>query len=403
MSSSDLTTTTTPHPTHRSLRHFSRNASSHSPSNVAIIIIVLFASAGGLLLTIVLWRILSRRVLAPKSAPLPPRQALVHQRELQLAAFTEHKDSSAPQASTPDDLSTPEGSDSALMPNVREWPTYSTNRASCYTHETDDGAELGLASSHGNHLHPPSPHFFAPPNSQSTSSSSLPSSNDNSSPSPFSTSASPSQSIRRPADRTGRGPRPTSMVSLGTSYTSIRSRQSLIRGAPHAPHTNVQIVIPAPLAPNLYGQTVGVGPRPQRSFARGNAYSDSWRSSLADTWISVGQHGSGPKPSAWSHESMEGRSRLMRSMCIVLSNDFFAKPFISEGGSSPGPLPPRSRSNPSPLSRPHSSLGPRSDDLSHGAHPPVPRVPSEYGVLPRQHSRPPSAPPRQGLPSSPSP
>jgi hypothetical protein len=331
MSSSSDLPTTTPHPTHRSLRHFPRNASSHGLSNLSIIIIVLSALVGGLLLTIILWRFLFRRLLAPKSAPLPPRRALVHEREMQLAAFTEHKNSSAPQVSTPDDVSTPEGSDSALMPNVREWPTYSTNRTSAFTHETDDGAELGLASSRGNHLHPPSPHFFASSNSQSTSSSSLPSSNDNSSPSsdaptpsPFSTSPPPSQSFRRATDRSSRRPRPTSMVSLGTSYTSIRSRQSLIRGAPHAPHSNVQIVIPAPLAPNLYGQTVGVGPRPQKSFARGNAYSDSWRSSLADTWISVGQHGlPEPNPTEWSHDSMDGRSRLMRSMCIVLSNDFF--------------------------------------------------------------------------------
>ncbi|KAF8480971.1 hypothetical protein DFH94DRAFT_737125 [Russula ochroleuca] len=374
-SSSDFTTT--PHPTHRSLRHFPRDASSKHVSNTTIIIIVVSASVGGLILGIVFWRILSR-LLAPKSAPLPPRQGLVHERELQLAAFTEHKDS------LPDDPSTPEGSDSALLPSAREWPTYSTNRASSYTHETDEGAEAGRASSQGNHLHPPLPHFFAPSNSQSTSSSSLPSSNDNSSPSsdapaaPFPTTSSPSQSFRRTADR--RRSRPTSMVSLGTTYASIRSRQSIIRAAPHAPHSNVQIVIPAPLAPNLYGQTVGVGPRPQRSFVRGNAYSDSWRTSLADTWISVGQHE--PEP---SHDSMEGRSRLMRR------------------GSSPGPLPPRSRSNPSPLSRPHPSSRPMPDDLPRGTHPPVPRVPSGYGVLPRQHSQPPSAPSRQGASLSPSP
>ena len=304
------------HFTHRSLRHIPRGASGSSLPHKTVIIIVVSASVGGLLLTILFWRILSR-LLRPRSAPLPPRQDLVHQREQQLAAFTEHKNSSVPHI-------LPDGSDSALVPNVRDWSVNTSNRASSYTPEADDGAEAGL------NLHPPTPQNFLHriPHSAS-SSSSLPSSKDNSAPSsditlpptppdPFFTSMSPTQSFRRVKAHTAQRPRPSSMVSLGTSYMTIRSRQS-VRAAPHAPHSNVQIVLPAPLAPNLYEQTTGEGARAPSPFVRHSTYSDSWRRSLADTWISVGQNGlpePEPSESQHSHDSMGKRSRLPRSMCL---------------------------------------------------------------------------------------
>ena len=310
-----------PHPTHRSLRHFPRGASGGSLPPIIIIIIVVSALVGGLLLTILFWRVLSR-LRRPESAPLPPRQVLVHERELQLAAFDEHKNASVPQI-------LPDGSDLALVPNVRDWSVNTSNRASSYTPEPDDGVEVGVD------LRPPSPRFF-PRTPHSASSSSIPSSNDNSAPSsdvsspptppgPLSTSESPSQSFRRVTDRSARHLRPSSMVSLGTSYMTTRSRQS-IRAAPHAPHSNVQIVLPAPLAPNLYEQTTGEGARVPSPFARHSTYSDSWRRSLADTWISVGQNGfpePEPTESHHSHDSVERRSRHSRSMCFKpFSNEF---------------------------------------------------------------------------------
>ena len=308
-----------PLPSRRSLRHFPRGASGGSLPHTTIIIIAVSVSVGVLLLTVLIWRIFSR-LLRPRSAPLPPRQALVHQRELQLAAFTEfteHKNASVPNI-------LPDSSESALLPNVRDWSVNTSNRASSYTPETDDGAEVGL------NLHPPAPNFFPPRINHSTSSStSLPSSNDNSAPSsditspptppdPFSTSISTTQSFRRIKAHSAQRPRPSSMVSLGTSHMTIRSRPS-VRAAPHAPHSNVQIVLPAPLAPNLYERTTGEGPRVPSPFARHSTYSESWRRSLADTWISVGQNGfpePEPSESQHSHESVEGRSRLTRSMCL---------------------------------------------------------------------------------------
>jgi len=303
---------------------------------------------------------------------------LVHQRELQLAAFTEHKNASVPHILH-------DSSELALVPNARDWSVNTSNRASSYTPEADDGAGVAL------NLHPPQNFLHRIPHSAS-SSSSLPSSNDNSAPSSdttlpptppdtFSTSMSPTPSFRRAKAHTAQRPRPSSMVSLGTSYMTIRSRPS-VRAAPHAPHSNVQIVLPAPLASNLYEQTTGEGARVPSPFVRHSVYSDSWRRSLADTWISVGQNGfpePEPSDSQHSHDSMEKRSRLTRS-------------------SSPGPLPRRSRSNtsPSPLSLPRSSSGFSADDLPQGAHPPVPHIPSEYGTLSGQYAHTPSSLTRQG-------
>ncbi|KAF8499192.1 hypothetical protein F5888DRAFT_1688439 [Russula emetica] len=353
LSNSDFSTT--PYPTHRSLRHFPRSAPSRGPDHTTLIIIIaVSASVGGLLLMFFIWRILSR-LSRPKSAPLPPRQSLVHHRELQLAVFTEYKDAGIPKTLT-------DGS---------------------YIHETSDAT---LDSSDGIPLHPPSPQFFSSGTPPSRSSSSLRSSNDDSPrssgavtpPTQISTSTSPSQSSRRPMNRSGPLPRPLSTFS--TNSRQSVSRQS-IRAAPHAPHSNVQIVLPAPLAPGLYEETASDGPLLQRTLTRNNSYSapDSWRRSLADSWIPVGQDclpDSKPMERQYGHDSMERPTRLTRR------------------GSSPGLLPLRSRSNPSSLSRFRPSSG--LDQLPEGTYPPVPLVPSEFGALSGHRALAPSTPSREG-------
>lgn len=297
MPSNNSDFSTTPY-THRSMRHFSfpRRAPSHGLGhNTLIIIVVSVSVVGGLLLTFFIWRIISR-LLRPKSAPLPRRQSLVHQRELQLVAFNEYKDAIVPQIFTND--SGVHGSD-----------------------------ETTLDSPYGIQLHPPSPQFFPPPTPPMGSVSSLLSSNDDSSPSSsvatphtqFSTSAPANQSSRRGTNHSG--PRP-----LSTFSTS--SRQS-VRGAPHAPHNNVQIILPAPLAPNLYQGTASDGslfPFP-RALTRDSTYSvrDSWRRSLADSWILVGQDSladSELMEQQYGHDSMKRPSRLMRSMFVTFSMNF---------------------------------------------------------------------------------
>lgn len=288
MQSNNSDFSTTLYPTHRSLRHFPRNAPSQGPDHTTLIIIIaISASVGGLLLTALIWRIISR-LSRPKSAPLPPRQSLVHQREVHLAAFTEFKDGSVPQILA----------------------------SGSYIHEED---ETTLDSSHGVQLRPPSPQFFPSHIPPSGSSSSLPSSNDHSAPSsgvatPPGQFSSPSQSSRRPLKHSG--PRPLSAFS-------VNSRQN-IRAAPHAPHSNVQIVLPAPLAPSLYEEAASDDCLLQRRPMRNGPLSvqDSWRRSLADSWILVGQDclpNSEPMGQQYDRDSMERPTRLLRRMFVAFS------------------------------------------------------------------------------------
>lgn len=270
-----------PYPTHR---HFPRRAQNRTLDHSTIIIIIaVSASVAGLLLTILIWRILSR-LLRPKSAPLPPRQSLVHERELHLAEFAEYMDASVPEILT-------NGS---------------------YIHETDAAT---LDSSCGAKLHPPSPHFFLSNTPPSGSSSSLPSSNDDSAPSSGAATplTSPSQSSRRAINRSGPLPRPLSMISTSSRHS--------IRGAPHSPHSNVQIVLPTPLAPSFYGGTASDSPLLQRTLARNSTCSvrDNWRRSLADSWIVVGQDcstESEPMERQKGHDRMDRPTRLIRRMFI---------------------------------------------------------------------------------------
>ena len=297
--------------------YFPRDATRHGLHHITIIIIV-SASVGGVLITLLFWCFRSRSSRSSRSAPLPPRQALVHQREQQLAAFTEHQNVSVPRKFIDDRPSSPVrhryGSTASLIPLVENSSPNNSSRVSLYTHETDGGNE-GLSNSRGNPLHPPMPHFSAPHPPHNASSTSLISSNDHASEpiAAGSTSVSPSQSLRRPNPRSR--PRQLSVVSNGTSHTgtSARSRSS-IRSAPHAPHSNVQIVLPAPLAPNLYPSVAGEQER--KSLVGDTAYGDNWRSSLADKWIPVGQQNYGPMPKSvrrqHSHDSMGRQAQSER-------------------------------------------------------------------------------------------
>ena len=296
----------------RSLRLFSRDATSHGLRHTTIIIIAVAVSVGSLFLAIIFWRILIRLSERSRSAPLPQRQPLVHQRERQLVAFTAHSDASVPKIYA-DDTSND-----------------TSNATSSFHQEADERTEAALHSSSADQLHPPTPPFFTPQVSTSGSSTSLRSSYGRSSPSSDGTnprtanspSMSPSLSARRSAGPPGSRQRPHSMASIGTTQTivTVRSRSS-IRGAPHAPHNNVQIVLPAPLAPSLHQRPASAEPRLSRPGVD-STYSDSWRSSLVDTWVSVGQHGT-LEPEhierQRSRDSMERRGRLTRSMCVAFS------------------------------------------------------------------------------------
>ncbi|KAF8273784.1 hypothetical protein EI94DRAFT_1074211 [Lactarius quietus] len=359
--------------THHSF-HSPRDVTRHGLQHVTIIVIAVSASVGGVLVLLLCWHFLSRSSRSRKSAPLPPRQALVHQREQQLAAFTEHQNTSVPQIFIDERPSAPvrQGSNASLIPHINNISPNNSYRVSLY--ETDDGTE-GLSSAHAytGSLHPPTPPFSAAhlPHRASSSSTSLPLSNDNISEptSPAATTLSPNHSQRRSNPRPR--PRPFSVASNCTSHTGMTARsRSSMRGAPHAPHINLQIVLPAPLAPSLYPPVVDEHGR--RSLISDTTYSGSWRSSLADKWIPVGQQSNpDPKPvkRQRSHDSMvERRGRHAQKEASM------------------GPIPQRrNNSNPPTPSHLVGHLRRRSLDNSLlDSPPPVPRVPSAYVPLPRR-------------------
>jgi len=304
----------------RSLRHFPRGTTSHGLSHTTVLVIAISASVGGLLLILVLWFILSRRSARSRSVPLPQRQALVHQRERQLVAFTEHQNASLPKL-LPDDRSRPP-SVKYVGDSLRD----TSHAASSSNYEVDE--RTAPPSFFEGPLHPPIPPFLTPRTPPNASSTSLPlpygrstSSLDGNLP-PDTISPSPNQSLKRAANRSRSRRRPLSMGSFGTSQTTatVRSRSST-RAAPHAPHSNIQIVLPAPLAPNLYERLSSEEPRMRRPSMAESVYTDSCQASLVDTWVSIGQHDV-PEPEPierQSRDSMEQRSRrLMRSTCVAL-------------------------------------------------------------------------------------
>ena len=304
----------------RSLRHFPRGTTSHGLSHTTVLVIAISASVGGLLLILVLWFILSRRSARSRSVPFPQRQALVHQRERQLVAFTEHQNASFPNL-LPDDRS--------RLPSVKyvgDSLRDTLNATSSSNHEVDE--RTAPPSFFEGHLQPPTPPFLTsrtPPNASSTS---LPLPYGRSTPSPDGTlppdSIFPSsdQSLKRAADRSGPRRRPLSMGSFDTAQTTANGRsRSSIRAAPHAPHSNIQIMLPAPLAPNLYERLSSEEPRMRKLSRAESVYTDSGQTSLVDTWVSIGQHDV-PEPGPIERqrrESMERSSRrLMRSTCVAL-------------------------------------------------------------------------------------
>ncbi|KAF9455560.1 hypothetical protein BDZ94DRAFT_1316108 [Collybia nuda] len=81
-----------------------------------------------------------------------------------------------------------------------------------------------------------------------------------------------------------RPPRPLSQVSVASSSPS---RRHTLRGVPHAPHNQVQIVLPAPLAP-------GLAPRSRPGSLHRDTDSD--RYSVVDKWVPVGRDATSQSP-----------------------------------------------------------------------------------------------------------
>ncbi|KAJ7169633.1 hypothetical protein C8R46DRAFT_1089445 [Mycena filopes] len=213
-------------------------------AHTTLIIAVAAGSVGGLLLLLILYRLLRRPA---KPNPLPPKQELARYREHQIHVA----ESRPPTWYDTGSLSAPPSGtfgaskSSLLPPDSRGGSPF--RRASMNTSESP--------SEDISHFPPMLPPLH-PPSSFDTSSTSL------------STSETDSPSPR--ASRNNRRPRPLSVgsnvSSAAVSRLSRNSRQN-IRGVPHGPHSEVQIILPAPLA-----------------FNDRTSYHESARLSVVDQW-----------------------------------------------------------------------------------------------------------------------
>ena len=285
-----------------------------------------------LILALFLWRLLSRCCRRKSTVPLPPVQNLAHVREQQLAILNANRstvwlDDSVNSRSKRFLHST--ASDVSLISGMPE------RKNSFYT---DEGATAESSttfpsplSTNDVSLPPPNPMFFntASPHSSMTSMASssgsgevvpvdatppevgspvsdVPSDHTSFSatprarPQPSSSSGSPhARSVSRSASR--QRSRPTSMISLAaTSYSghtvqTMRTTNSIIRGAPHGPHSNVQIILPAPLAPEVYPYMQPLAEGSVSSFTIG-AQTPSRGSVFADQWVMAGNSSTVGKP-----------------------------------------------------------------------------------------------------------
>lgn len=277
------------------------------------IIIAATVSVGGLVLILIAFRFLRRWYKAKKlkPTPLPPVQPLAHEREQQLARF-EAAGAQPPTwyeaslLSAPGFLgSTPSAGSKASLLGRRDSdiPSRIPSQLS-----VEDAAAL---SGPPMQLDAPQPHFHnidVSPSSTSLGSmddidgpytpdsGTIPSTTSHSSYASRQRSVSAS-SARPRSHHPGRS-RPGSMVSTIASTTYSRKT---MHGLPHGPHSQVQIVLPAPLAPlasNGLGNEIG----------RQSVYSEvEYRKSIVDQWASTAVSGSN------SMERGSSRSRSITS------------------------------------------------------------------------------------------
>ncbi|KAI0067888.1 hypothetical protein BV25DRAFT_1987540 [Artomyces pyxidatus] len=378
--------------THLNFRSIARAAQTrkHGLGHNTIIIIAVAASVGGAVVVLVLWRVLSRSSRRRNAAPLPPVQPLAHHREHQLAAFEEHKIASSRPQTWFDDQAFPpyrHDSNASLLPRPRD----SSGPSREPSFRTQETAHTFTAEEPARPLPLPNPSYIVPSPQPSSSSTSLSSAAEHGGPSPptpatpFSASASSSSSIH---PRSRSASRPFSMLSTSTTNTGTTTRsRTPIRGAPHAPHSNVQIVLPAPLAPELYPHMVTEDARGRRIFSGvDSAQRASWGGGITDRWVPVGYGASEPPPVPQvrrqaSRESQRS-SREYRSSTSSRSQH-------------------RSSSNPPPASRLRTSSTPSfGPDRRDPDRPPVPRIPSAYFVAPEKEKSLPIPPPAQSPPSA---
>jgi len=364
-------------------RNSPRNPPVTSPgmSQQTRIIVIVCASVGGIFFLFVLFS-LFRRIRKPEPAPLPPIQPLAHHREQQLAKNESRTTvwyDPAYLSVPPHPLSTSSrGSKMFLLGPEISSSNIPSRHASLNISETTS-EDLSMSTTP---LEPepslPLPHPSFHP--LGGSSSSLGSNDTDAPPSP-SPSITPVSAIESPlpldtasvqpfiaiarqsrsasTSHSQRRPRPLSVGSTASSAFSRTSR-STIRGVPHGPHSNVQIILPAPLA---------TGPHHQDGRQLSHYSPSQSRLSVVDQWASA---------AVSSSESVDAVPRKQRRS--LSSEDRFAS--TSWRVSSPTAHSRSPRRVASTSSYASSSLDHTSQHLQGSYHsfpPPVPRIPSIYG------------------------
>lgn len=217
-------------------------------NHTTTVIIVVLCVVAGTLILFGLFRFLRHR-LARRSTPLPPVQPIAHYRKQRLTEFDERptitSTYSLSSRLSPSIGLSPAASDSSFLPAKCD-QTFSSQTSLCLVEKGDDqDVPLPPATDEEN-LRMPNPAFG---HVRRLSSSSLGSA---SSTPPLASvaSRSPSQATlsRSYSRRTG----PTSAVSSTSIRSTKSSRRSTVVGVPHGPHSQVRVVLPAPLAPSLH-------------------------------------------------------------------------------------------------------------------------------------------------------
>ncbi|KAJ7783507.1 hypothetical protein DFH07DRAFT_189075 [Mycena maculata] len=235
-----------------------------------IIIIAVSAAVGGLLLVLILYRIFRRPV---QVVPLPPKQELARYREQQLTV-PESRPQTWYDAGFLSTSSYVASKSSLLPPDSRGGSPFRHSSLNMSESPSEDISHLSGTAPMDTELQLPNLPFDA----SSTSLSTAETAGSSSPPLDSSFSHTPRQSRSSSSTRPHR-PRPLSVGSTGSSAISRNSRNT-IRGMPHGPHSQVQIVLPAPLAFN----------------DRTPYYESPSRLSIVDQWAPVAVRSEGNNP-----------------------------------------------------------------------------------------------------------
>ncbi|KAJ7042494.1 hypothetical protein C8F04DRAFT_79573 [Mycena alexandri] len=315
------------------------------PAHTTLIIAVSAGCVGGLLLLFILYRVLLRRP-AKQQVPLPPKQELARYREHQIQVA----DSRPPTWYDSGSLSAPPSR------------TFTASKSSLLPPDSRGGSPFRRASLNTSESPSEDISNFVPmvptlhhPHSFDTSSSSL--STAETGESPTSPLASTNDSLPRPrptsssrsSRNNNRRPRPLSVGSNVSAAVSRNSRHS-IRGVPHGPHSQVQIVLPAPLAFN----------------DRMSNHEPSARLSVVDQWAPMAVRSEGnliPRPQRRSVSNSDAPSQSSLSQPPINAQQ--ARRAVSASSSAP------QLAQPPPDYRNYSQT-------SSFSPPPVPQIPQQW-------------------------